>query len=90
MANKDGPSAVNFQSDQGNVEFQQDQSESGGGITERLGEAAQSVNWNKVAVGAGAAAAVAGAAYAATKIVGRGSAEGGEQSSGSSGKKKDR
>jgi len=86
MANQDGPSAVNFQSEQGNVDFQQETGGSGG-ITERLSEAAQNVNWNKVAVGAGAAAAVAGAAYAASKFVGRGSEEGGNQSSGSSGKK---
>ena len=89
MANQEGPSAVNFQSEQGNVDFQQESGGSGAGITERLGEAAQNVNWNKVAVGAGAAAAVAGAAYAASKFVGRGS-EQGEQSSGSSGKKSDR
>ena len=89
MANKDGQSAVNFQSEQGNVDLQPEAGEAGGGIAERLGEAAQNVNWNKVAVGAGAAAAVAGAAYAASKFVGRGS-EGGGQSSGSSGKKSDR
>lgn len=85
MANQDGPSAVNFQSEQGNVDFQPEAGESAG-ITERIGEAAQNVNWNKVAVGAGAAAAVAGAAYAASKFVGRGSEESGGRSSGSRGK----
>lgn len=90
MANKDGPSAVNFQSEQGNVDFQPETGEAGGGITERLSDAAQNVNWNKVAVGAGAAAAVAGAAYAASKYVGRGTDESGGQSSGSSGKKSGR
>ena len=71
MANQDGQSAVNFQSEQGNVDFQP---ESGGaGITSRIGEAAQNVNWNKVGVGVGAAAAVAGAAYAASRFVGRSS-----------------
>jgi hypothetical protein len=88
MANKDAQSAVNFQSEQGNVDFQPEAGEAGVGITERIGEAAQNVNWNKVAVGAGAAAAVAGAAYAASKFVGR--SEQGGQSSGSSGKKSGR
>ena len=84
MANKDGPSAVNFQSEQGNVDFQPETAESGGGVTERLSEAAQNVNWNKVGVGVGAAAAVAGAAYAASRFIGRDSEEGGK-SSGSKG-----
>ena len=84
MANQDGPSAVNFQSEQGNVDFQQESAQSGG-VGERLSEAARNVNWNKVAVGAGAAAAVAGAAYAASRYVGRGS----EQAFGSSGKTSD-
>lgn len=88
MANQDGPSAVNFQSEQGNVDFQP---ETGGqGLTGRIGEAAQNVNWNKVGVGVGAAAAVAGAAYAAKKIIGRGSEEGESQSSGSEGGKSSR
>ena len=74
MANQDAQSAVNFQSETGNVDFT---SESGGsgGIGGRLSEAAQNVNWNKVGVGVGAAAAVAGAAYAASRFIGRGSAE---------------
>jgi hypothetical protein len=76
MANQDGQSAVDFQSEQGNVDFQQETGQSGGGIAEKLGEAAQGVNWNKVAVGAGAAAAVAGAAYAAKKFVGGRGSEG--------------
>jgi hypothetical protein len=83
MPNNEGPSAVNFQSEQGNVDFQPEAGQAGGGLTERIGEAAQGVNWNKVAVGAGAAAAVAGAAYAASKLVGRGSGEESEGSSGS-------
>lgn len=86
MANQDGPSAVNFQSEQGNVDFQSETGQAGGGITEKVTEAAQNVNWNKVAVGAGAVAAVAGAAYAAKKFVGgRDSEEGGSQSSGKNG-----
>ncbi|HEX8365305.1 MAG TPA: hypothetical protein VF603_08485 [Allosphingosinicella sp.] len=84
MANTDGRSAVNFQSDQGNVDFEPETGQSGG-LTERISEAAQNVNWNKVGVGVGAAAAVAGAAYAAKRFVGRGS-EGGGQSTGSGGK----
>lgn len=77
MANQDGPSAVNFQSEQGNVDFQPETGqaetgEAGGGLAEKVTEAAQNVNWNKVAVGAGAVAAVAGAAYAAKKFVGGG------------------
>jgi hypothetical protein len=83
MANQDGQSAVNFQSEQGNVEFEQEAGGTGG-IAERLGEAAQGVNWNKVAVGAGAAAAVAGAAYAAKKFVDGRGGEGGSGSDGSS------
>lgn len=82
MANNDGQSAVNFESEQGGVDFQP---ESGGtGIAGKISEAAQNVNWNKVGVGVGAAAAVAGAAYAASRFVGRGSEEGGS-SSGSEG-----
>lgn len=84
MSNQDGPSAVNFQSDEGNVEFQPEAGQAGAGLTERIGEAAQAVNWGKVGVGVGAAAAVAGAAYAASKFVGRGSGEGSD-GSGSSG-----
>jgi hypothetical protein len=90
MANQDGPSAVNFQSEQGNVEFQSETGQAGtgqaetgqagGGFTEKVTEAAQNVNWNKVAVGAGAVAAVAGAAYAAKKFVG------GSETGGSGGK----
>jgi hypothetical protein len=74
MAQQDGPSAVNFQSEQGDVEFQAETGESAGlaeRVTERVTEAAQNVNWNKVAVGAGAVAAVAGAALAAKKFAGR-------------------
>jgi hypothetical protein len=85
MANTDGRSAVDFQSDQGNVDFEPETGQSGTGLTGRIGEAAQNVNWSKVGVGVGAAAAVAGAAYAAKRLVGRGS-EGGGQSSGSGGK----
>ena len=85
MANTDGQSAVDFQSDQGNVDFEPETGQSGGGIAERIGEAAQNVNWSKVGVGVGAAAAVAGAAYAAKRFVGRGG-EGDSQSSGSGGK----
>ncbi|MEA3016747.1 MAG: hypothetical protein QOI38_1469 [Sphingomonadales bacterium] len=85
MANRDGQSAVNFQSDQGNVDFEPETGRSGGGLGERIGEAAQNVSWGKVGVGVGAAAAVAGAAYAARRFVGRGS-EGGGQSSRSGGK----
>jgi len=81
MANTDGRSAVNFQSDQGNVDFQPETGQSGG-LASRIGEAAQGVNWNKVGVGVGAAAAVAGAAYAASRFVGRGG-EGESQSTGS-------
>ena len=80
MASKDGQSAVNFQSETGNVDLQPEQGlqEGGGGIAQRVREAAQNVNWNMVAVGAGAAAAVAGAAYAAKKIIGRGGESGEE------------
>lgn len=81
MANQDGPSAVNFQAEAGNVEFQSElTAQEGGGLAQRVTEAAQNVNWNKVAVGAGAAAAVAGAAYAAKKFIGSG--ESSENSSG--------
>ena len=84
MAKNDARSAVDFQSDAQNVEFQPDQelaTEQGGG---RFAEAAQNVNWNKVGIGVGTAAAVAGAAYAASKFIGgRGSS-----SDGSSGKNK--
>jgi hypothetical protein len=87
MPNQDGPSAINFQSEQGNVEFQPEAAQAGqAGLSERIGEAAQAVDWGKVGVGVGAAAAVAGAAYAATKFVGRGSG-GGSEGSGSSGSK---
>jgi len=87
MANQDGPSAVNFQSEQGDVEFQAETGETAGlagRVTERVTEAAQNVNWNKVAVGAGAAAVVAGAALAAKKFVGRGGEDGETRASGSS------
>ena len=83
MANQDGPSAVNFQSETGNVDFQPESGGSGG-IGGRITEAAQNVNWNKVGVGVGAAAAVAGAAYAASRFIGRGSEEDGSGSSGGS------
>jgi hypothetical protein len=76
MADKQAQSAVNFQSETGNIDFQSETGQAG--LTERIGEAAQNVNWNKVGVGVGAAAVVAGAAYAATRIAGRGSAEAGE------------
>jgi hypothetical protein len=80
MANQDGPSAVSFQSEQGNVDFEPESGQSGG-VAERLSEAAQNVNWNKVGVGVGAAAAVAGAAYAARRFIGRGSEQGGSSAS---------
>ena len=82
MSNQDGPSAVNFQSEQGNVDFQAETGQASGGITEKVSEAAQNVNWNKVAVGAGAVAAVAGAAIAAKKFAG-----GREGNEGSGGRK---
>lgn len=88
MANQDGPSAVNFQSEQGNVEFQAETGEAAGiaeRVTQGVTEAAQNLNWNKVAVGAGAVAAVAGAAYAAKKLVG-GSERAENRRRGSSGK----
>ena len=68
MAKKEAQSAVNFQSETGDVDFEQSQ----GGVRERIGEAAQNVNWNKVGIGVGAAAAVAGAAYAASRYMGSG------------------
>lgn len=68
MAKKDAESAVNFQSDAGDVAFQPSE----GGVRERVAEAAQNVPWGKVGIGVGAAAAVAGAAYAATRIRGSG------------------
>ncbi len=77
MPNKQAQSAVNFQSDAGNVDFEPSQ----GGVRERVGEAAQNVDWNKVGIGVGAAAAVAGAAYAAKRYIGRDSGnEGGGKS----------
>ena len=88
MAKNDAPSAVNFQSDAQNVEFQPDPelaTEQSGGT---FAEAAQNVNWNKVGIGVGAAAAVAGAAYAASKFIGGRESEGGSSSEGSSGKNK--
>jgi hypothetical protein len=93
MANNDTKSAMNFQSESGNVDFQAEQ---GGSSSQqgRIKELAGNVNWNRVGVGVGAAAAVAGAAYAATRYVGsRGSNEGGssarskQSESGSQGKK---
>jgi len=80
VANQSEQSAVNFQSESGNVDFQPETGGQGAGITSRIGEAAQAVNWNKVGIGVGAAAAVAGAAYAATRFVGRGSNETGSDS----------
>lgn len=88
MAKNDARSAVNFQSDAQNVEFQPDQelaTEQSGG---RVAEAAQNVNWNKVGIGVGTAAAVAGAAYAASKFIGGRAGEGGGSAGGSSGKNK--
>ena len=85
MANQDEPSAVNFRSEQGDVAFEAETGQASGGIAEKVTEAAQNVNWNKVAVGAGAVAAVAGAAYAAKKLVG-GSEGSGGSSSGAGGK----
>ena len=82
MANQDGQRAVTFESEQGNVDFQPETGQAG--VTERLSEAAQNVNWNKVGVGVGAVAAVAGAAYAAKRFIGSGSESGGS-SSGSNG-----
>lgn len=76
MANQGGQtgqSGVNFQSEAGNVDFQSDQG--AGGIVSKVTEAAQNVNWNKVAVGAGAVAAVAGAAVVAKKYMGGSSDE---------------
>ena len=87
MPNKDAKSAVNFQSKTGDVAFQPEQPAPGEENPGRLAEAAQNVNWNKVGIGVGAAAAVAGAAYAAKKYGGRGSDDGGSGSSGSGGKK---
>ena len=87
MPNKDSKSAVNFQSETGDVAFQPEQPALGEESPGRVAEAAQNLNWNKVGIGVGAAAAVAGAAYAAKKYVGRGGDEGGSGSSGSGGKK---
>jgi hypothetical protein len=80
MAIEGNDGNVGFQSESGNIDFQaetgaQQQQQQQAGITERIGEAAQSVNWGKVGVGVGAAAAVAGAAYAASKLVGRGESD---------------
>ncbi len=86
MADEQAKSAVNFQSEAGNVDFQPEAGQSATGITGKIGEAAQNVNWNKVGVGAAAAAAVAGAAYAASRYVGgRESESGNEGGNGSSG-----
>lgn len=77
MPSNDAQSAVNFQSDSQTVDFQPDRNfgaEEGAG---RFAEAAQNVSWSKVGIGVGAAAAVAGAAYAATRFIGRGSEGGG-------------
>jgi hypothetical protein len=72
MAHQTNESAVAFQSEGGNVDFQPEAGQQAGGFTNRIGEAAQAVNWGKVGVGVGAAAAVAGAAYAASRYAGRG------------------
>jgi hypothetical protein len=50
---------VNFQSETGDVDFQPSSG--------RFADAVQNVNWSKAAMGVGAAAAVAGAAYAANR-----------------------
>lgn len=86
MTDKDSRSAVNFQSETGDVAFQPEQPAAGEESPGRLAEAAQNVNWNKVGIGVGAAAAVAGAAYAAKKYVGRGNDDGGSGSAGPGGK----
>jgi hypothetical protein len=72
MANSD-KSAMNFGGQDGKSEGST--SEGAGRIKEMAGN----VPWNKVGVGAAAAAAVAGAAYAATRYMG------GRESEGSSG-----
>lgn len=77
MASKEAQSAVDFQSDNQNVEFQPEQGLGAESMTGRLAEAAQTVDWNKVGIGVGAAAAVAGAAYAAKKFIGRDAEESG-------------
>jgi hypothetical protein len=79
MANQGNESAVQFQSETGGVDFQPETGGQQGGITNRIGEAAQAVNWGKVGVGVGAAAAVAGAAYAASRYVGRGAGQSGSE-----------
>ncbi len=75
MQNQDGRSAVNFKPESGSVDFQpeQESSEENGS---RIGALTESVNWNKVGIGVGAAAAVAGAAYAAKRFIGSGSESG--------------
>jgi hypothetical protein len=50
---------VNFESDSGEVDFQPSSG--------RFADAVQNVSWSKAAIGAGAVAAVAGAAYAANR-----------------------
>lgn len=50
---------VNFQSETGDVDFQPSSG--------RFADAVQNVSWSKAAIGAGAVAAVAGAAYAANR-----------------------
>ncbi len=74
MAKNDAQSAVNFQSEAQDVEFQPE-GELAGAEQEggRLGGVTESLNWNKVGIGVGAAAAVAGAAFAAKRFIGRGS-----------------
>lgn len=50
---------VNFRSDAGDVDFQPSSG--------RFADAMQNLSWSKAAAGVGAAAAVAGAAYAASR-----------------------
>jgi len=50
---------VQFESESGDVDFRPS--------TGRFSDAVQNVNWSKAAMGVGAAAAVAGAAYAANR-----------------------
>jgi hypothetical protein len=50
---------MSFQSETGDVDFQPSSG--------RFADAVQNLNWNKAAIGVGAAAAVAGAAYAANR-----------------------
>ena len=50
---------VHFQSESGNVDFKPSSG--------RFSDAVHNVNWSKAAMGVGAAAAVAGAAYAANR-----------------------